>query len=364
MLKLNKYLEEQTNYNNPDKYATVKMSTQFTFACATAVLFVTILLPFITSIPLIVTLLGLFISGFLYILWFIFKEGILIKHSSNILLVVSKLILFPKIFITGGLYSELIPIALILPFIFMLLGGFNHALTAIVFWTISWLVLFFIGEVPFDLTNTVWNDGKAASITLWLVATNLLSLMVVLKIENINRRQQKSLLKLANSDVLTDVHNRRGLVEILQKEVDYCLRSKKTLSVLFLDIDHFKLFNDNNGHAQGDIALKRVAACLKMKIRKGQDTVARFGGEEFVIVLRETESDEAFQIAEKIRESIKDLHIHYEKGSDKVLSITIGLYATNCINESQKSILKKADQALYYGKENGRDIVISANQLI
>lgn len=363
MQKLNKYLEQKPNYADPDKYANIKMCTHFTFACATTTLLITFLLPFITPTPLIVTLLGLFISGFLFIIWFLFKEGILIKHSSNILLVVSKLILLPKIFITGGIYSELVPVALVLPFIFMLLGGFNHALIAIVFWTITWLFLFFIGEVPFDLTTSVWNDGKAASITLWLVATNFLSLMVVLKIENINRRQQKNLLQIANSDVLTDVYNRRGLMETLQQEVDYCIRTKRMLSVLFIDIDHFKRFNDNNGHANGDLALKKVAACLKKQVRKGQDTVARFGGEEFVIVLRETENEEAYEVAEKIRESIKDLSMHYEKNSDDVLTITIGLYTTNCINESQKSILKKADQALYFGKEHGRDRVISAKQL-
>lgn len=366
MLPLNKYLEKKSNYTNPDTYAAIKMCTQFTFACATATLLVTFLLAFITPIPLIVSLLGVFISGFLYILWFLFKEGILIKYSNNILLVASKLILLPKIFITGGIYSELIPLALILPFIFMLLGGFYHAFTAIVFWTISWLILFFIGEVPFDLTNSVWNEGKAASITLWLVATNILSLMVILKIENINRRQQKSLLKIANSDVLTDVHNRRGLIEILQKEMDYCVRNKQVLSLLFIDIDHFKRFNDNNGHEQGDIALKRVAACLKEQVRKNQDTVARFGGEEFVVLLRDTQSDKAFEIAEKMRSSIKSLQMYYDtrtkSTSEEMLSITIGLYSTNCINETQKSILKKADQALYFGKENGRDQVVKAQQ--
>lgn len=358
MFNIFKYLEGQSSDSVRYGDAHDNVTTQFTFACAAATLFITLLLPFLSNIPLIVTLLGVFISGFLFILWFLFKEGVLIKHSANILLIVSKLILLPKILITGSLYSELIPVALILPFIFMLLGGFNHALTVISFWAITWLILCFIGPIPFNLTETTWNEGKAASITLWLVATSILSLMVIIKIENINRRQKKYLMQIANSDALTDVYNRRGLSELLQNEIEYCSRTKRELSILFLDIDHFKRYNDNNGHAKGDAALKKVAACLKENTRVGQDIVARFGGEEFVVILRETSQDEAYSIAEKIRIKIKDLGIFYEATQSDRLSITIGLYTTNCINESEKSIIKKADQALYFGKENGRDQVV------
>lgn len=364
MFKIDNFLEKQSSYSNPDKYSTIRMCTHFTFVCATATLLITIFRPFISYIPIALIILGLITSGILYILWFIFKEGLLIEQSSTILLCISKIILVPMLTVSGGINSQFMPIVLLTPFIFMLIGGFNYAIISIVFWTIAWLVFFFIGQTPYNLTNNIWDEGKAASSTLWLTVANILTLMIILKIENINRRQQNTLLRLANSDALTDIFNRRGLMEVLEHELRHSQDSQQELSILFIDIDYFKKFNDFNGHDEGDIALKRIAACLKEQIRSEQDTIARFGGEEFIVILKETPENKAFEIAENMRKMITDLALFYGAKTSNKLSITIGLYCTNCINENQKIILKKADQALYYGKENGRNQTVSANELL
>lgn len=364
MFKIDKYLEKQSNYSNPDKYSTIRMCTHFTFVCATATLLITIFRPFISYIPLTLIFLGLLTSGTLYILWFIFKEGLLIKHSATILISFSKIILVPMLTVSGGINSQFMPIVLLMPFIFMLIGGFNYAIFSIVFWTIAWLLFFFIGPTSYDLTSNIWDEGKAASATLWLTVANFLTLMIILKIENINRRQQNTLLELANSDALTDIFNRRGLMEVLERELIHSQTSKRELSLLFIDIDHFKKFNDFKGHDEGDIALKRIAACLKEEIRSEKDTIARFGGEEFVVILKETGQEKAYEIAENMRNAVTNLALFYGSKTSDRLSITTGLYSTNCINENQKAILKKADQALYHGKENGRNQTVSANELL
>lgn len=363
MFKIDKYLEKQPNYSNPDKFSTIRMSTHFTFVCATATLLITILRPFISYIPLPLIFLGLLTSGILYILWFIFKEGLLIEQSSTILFVVSKIILVPMLTVSGGINSQFMPVVLLMPFIFMLIGGFNYAVFSIAFWTVAWLAFFFIGPTSYNLTNNIWDEGKAASTTLWLTVANILTLMIILKIENINRRQQTTLLELANSDALTDLFNRRGLIEVLERELIHSQTSKKALSLIFIDIDYFKKFNDFNGHDEGDTALKKIAACLKEEIRNEKDQVARFGGEEFVVILKETSQEKAYDIAEKMRKAVTNLALFYGPKTNNRLSITCGIYTTNCINETQKTILKKADQALYHGKENGRNQTVSANEL-
>lgn len=363
MFKIDKYLEKQSNYANPDKYSTIRMCTHFTFVCATATLLITIFRPFISFIPLSLIFLGLITSGILYILWFIFKEGLLIKYSATILITMSKIILVPMLTVSGGINSQFMPVVLLMPFIFMLIGGFNYAIISIAFWSIAWLIFFFIGPTSYDLTSNIWDEGKAASATLWLTVANFLSLMIILKIENINRRQQNNLLELANSDALTDIFNRRGLIEVLERELLYSQTSKKELSLMFIDIDYFKKFNDFHGHDEGDIALKRIAACLKEQISSEKDTIARFGGEEFVVILKEASHAKAFEIAEQMREAVMDLALFYGSKSSNRTSITIGLYTTDCINENQKTVLKKADQALYQGKESGRNKTVSANEL-
>lgn len=363
MLKLSKLLEKQSIYSTPDKYSNTRLATHFTFVCATATLFITVFRPFVSYIPIELIVLGLITSGVLYVLWFIFKEGLLIEHSSKILLAVSKLILLPMLIVSGGINSQFLPVVLILPFIFLLIGGFNYAIVSIIFWTIVWPIFFFIGPIPFDLTNSIWDEGKVASITLWLMLTNILSLMIIIKIENINRRQQNALIQLANSDVLTGVLNRRGLIETLEKDIEDSKKHLSQLSVMFIDIDHFKKFNDHNGHAEGDIALRRVAQCLQDNVCPGKDTIARFGGEEFVAILKRVDQQKAHNIADEMRTAVKSLALFYGTTTNDRLSITIGFYTTRCRDEDQKIILKKADNALYYGKANGRDKTVCANTL-
>jgi diguanylate cyclase (GGDEF)-like protein len=156
--------------------------------------------------------------------------------------------------------------------------------------------------------------------------------------------------ELSLTDALTGVYNRRYFDQFLTAEVDRSRRFSHCLVVMMLDIDHFKEYNDSFGHQAGDKALQLVAQCLQQE-RRGTDVVARIGGEEFALVLPETDVDGALKVAEKIRRTIAASHPELQR--PLTLSIGISLLPGN--EAGSESIMQQADQALYEAKGRGRD---------
>jgi len=161
-------------------------------------------------------------------------------------------------------------------------------------------------------------------------------------------------LQLASHDPLTGVQNRFGMDAALEREVELAHRQDTPLSVLMIDADHFKQFNDNYGHAFGDEVLRALANSAASTIR-GSDLLFRFGGEEFVVLASHTEQDGAALLAERIRERIE--HITAVRDTKVDLSVSIGV-ATLSKNETVSEIFERADEALYQAKEAGRNRVV------
>ncbi len=158
--------------------------------------------------------------------------------------------------------------------------------------------------------------------------------------------------KMAHTDPLTKTNNRTALEDSLQREIKLTQRNSSDLSIIFFDIDHFKDINDTYGHDCGDLALSSAANCIKNAVR-GSDIVFRYGGEEFVILLSETNINGAKIIAERIRKSIESHTISYGM---KILKLTASLGISSLReNDSTDSIIKRADHAMYHAKENGRN---------
>jgi two-component system cell cycle response regulator len=180
---------------------------------------------------------------------------------------------------------------------------------------------------------------------------------VQLKIKNLQdqlKRANELLVAISNTDHLTGLFNRRFLEEALAKEFQRVQRRRNNLSVLIMDIDHFKRINDTYGHQEGDAVLCKVA-CLFRKELRDYDVAARFGGEEFIAVVPETSLTEAASIAERIRKSIEGVVF---KGNGEYLKITVSLgistYPAPEIN-SPDDLIREADKALYRAKTNGRN---------
>jgi two-component system chemotaxis family response regulator WspR len=170
-----------------------------------------------------------------------------------------------------------------------------------------------------------------------------------------------TLKKLSSLDGLTGIANRRSFDETLQKEWNRSIRGKKSLGLIMLDIDFFKLYNDHYGHQGGDDCLKRVAKGLESAIHREADFLARYGGEEFSTVLPDTDLSGAVKVAEEMRLAIKDLRIEHAKSKvTDTVSISIGVSAVIPLQEMDPEVLiAAADQALYKAKDEGRDIVRS-----
>ncbi len=172
-------------------------------------------------------------------------------------------------------------------------------------------------------------------------------------------RSNQMLTDLANLDELTKLDNRRSMDRFLDHEWVRHQRSAQPLSLLYIDIDYFKQYNDSYGHDAGDHCLVEVAHTLKSNAQRMSDMAARFGGEEFAIILPETASDEAQHIAEQMRNDVKLLHIpHCRSAAADHVTISVGV-ATMVPQpgDSEERLRIAADRALYQAKEEGRDRV-------
>lgn len=167
------------------------------------------------------------------------------------------------------------------------------------------------------------------------------------------------LARIATQDGLTHIANRRHFDDFLQQEWGRCLRQKQPLSLLMLDVDHFKAFNDTYGHPAGDQALIEVAAVCEANTERSSDLAARYGGEEFAIILTNTDTAGAMKIAEDVLLATRSLAIpHKESPAAEVLTISIGVATFSpSFDTTPEELIKAADTALYIAKDSGRNQV-------
>jgi len=158
-------------------------------------------------------------------------------------------------------------------------------------------------------------------------------------------------------DALTRIYNRRYIEDSLKRIIKSLSRSNGVLSILMMDIDFFKKYNDTYGHSQGDSCLKTVAETLTESLSRPDDFVARYGGEEFIIVLPSTDENGARLIADKVLANLRAKNIPHEK-SDAADCVTISIGITSSAVSHEHSgcdYIRRADEALYMSKQDGRD---------
>jgi diguanylate cyclase (GGDEF)-like protein len=163
--------------------------------------------------------------------------------------------------------------------------------------------------------------------------------------------------RLANTDELTGLYNYRYLQQRLDEEISRARRYDKTLSFLMIDVDDFKRINDTHGHLVGDSVLRELGAIMKSTVRE-VDVVVRYGGEEFSVILPETDAAGAFIVAEKIRENVAMHRFKDEDGEPSIhVTISVGVANMPVHADDKESLLRAADDAVYYAKESGKDRV-------
>ncbi|MEO6923104.1 MAG: GGDEF domain-containing protein, partial [Bryocella sp.] len=170
----------------------------------------------------------------------------------------------------------------------------------------------------------------------------------------------------AGTDPLTRLYNRRTFLRACEIEMSNSQRARRTFSILMLDLDHFKQINDRYGHPVGDMALVATVKCMTESVR-GMDTIARWGGEEFAVLLPNCNRVNALELAERIRGNLERLALPVPKranaeGEKVTLTATIGV-AMCQTTDTVNSLISRADQAMYAAKAAGRNRVLSASEI-
>ncbi|KZL92379.1 diguanylate cyclase [Clostridium magnum] len=170
---------------------------------------------------------------------------------------------------------------------------------------------------------------------------------------------RRSVDKASKIDFLTNIYNRRYFNELLIKEWKSCEESKSFLSILMIDVDKFKRYNDIYGHLSGDKCLKRISEEIKNVVKESNDIVSRYGGEEFIVLIPNSDLEKAKSMAENLRKNIELLGIVHQ-GSEKYKIVTVSIGIASAIpneNLSPEKLINLADDALYRAKNCGRNRV-------
>jgi diguanylate cyclase (GGDEF)-like protein len=218
------------------------------------------------------------------------------------------------------------------------------------------------------LLLSISKTGETYPIAVWLLFIESYSEPLILmagfdKTEENKRNAElldlnQKLTELSRTDFLTKALNRRAITDILNKEIDRTTRYNLNLSVVLIDVDFFKQVNDQHGHAAGDQALQQLSAIFDSHLHR-QDSLGRWGGEEFIIITPETNSHKVNIFAERIRKDIQQTIITCDGSISLELTVSIGTSSFSKDNHSFTSIVNQADDCLYRAKNSGRNRVVS-----
>lgn len=227
--------------------------------------------------------------------------------------------------------------------------------------------------LPITLSLLLWGDTAHQSLAM---ATALLGILLAMASRSITHllndlhSVQIQMQEQAHTDPVTQIANRRFFDNIFKTEWRRAARDGKTISLLMIDVDHFKRYNDRHGHHAGDQCLQIIAQCIKTVARRASDVVARHGGEEFVILLPDTRLEDAVMLAERVRKNVEEQRIPHSDGAiPRIVTVSIGI--SSCTPAAPRHaqnmeeatavypamLLNAADRALYRAKRNGRNQV-------
>ena len=266
--------------------------------------------------------------------------------------------------IAGPVRALALPVLVII----MMFGIFSHDRRHtwyLFFYAMGLYAVAILLAAMLDAPRPAWTV-TFAHLTIFM-ASLLTSTLMSLQVQGIRRhlREQKNQLQnalqqirqMAMRDELTGLVNRRQMVELMALELRRCERSGRALLLAQLDLDHFKTINDTHGHAAGDLALQAFAQTSVAQLRGG-DVLARWGGEEFVLLLSDTEAGATSVLLERLRSAVQAQHVRH---ADQVIRISVSIgWTQHRQGESLAETLQRADQAVYQAKREGRNRVVQA----
>ncbi|MCL1835837.1 MAG: GGDEF domain-containing protein [Oscillospiraceae bacterium] len=261
--------------------------------------------------------------------------------------------------LTGGNEGFAILWALLFPPAAMLLMELIYGTSIGLFFEVFFIVLFWtpLREVVSEYYSQTFMMRFPMLYTAFFFLSFLAKYLLTKK-EIAEHNYIRTIENLSMIDQLTRLPNRRSFEERLNQEWNRAVRNQEPLSILFVDVDKFKVYNDTFGHLQGDRALQAVAEVFSKALKRSMDFVARWGGEEFAILLPNTKGDQAFSIADKVREQMAVTDIPREDGEITNVTISMGINSiTPSLDCSVDDFIRCADDALYTAKHEGRNRV-------
>ncbi len=225
----------------------------------------------------------------------------------------------------------------------------------------SWIPIIFLTASTDDthLTEGIESGGDdymMKPINSVVVAAKIKAMARIVNMKKELDAANRRLLQLSNVDALTGIMNRRGFNESLKRDWKNHTREQKEISMVFLDIDNFKAFNDNYGHQRGDECLKQFSSVINSQLKRPMDTLARYGGEEFVILLPNTALDGAALIGVNIIDALAREKIpHQFSPVAPYLTASMGITSSRFSAENETILIQQADQAVYKAKMQGRN---------
>jgi diguanylate cyclase (GGDEF)-like protein len=274
---------------------------------------------------------------------------------------VGLMVLAPITFVSGGVNSQFAYLLPIIPIFIALVSNARYT------WITAFIVIILViglylsvGVFP-DFTNENVPQSKTASRAIWLCLSVLLITKLGVEFNRIYGALGDKISEQAEIDLLTGLKNRRSVMSFLQAAVDQTKIENGLLSVMMIDLDHFKTVNDQYGHLAGDLCLKQVAQLIKQNVRNASDLAGRFGGEEFIVVIKDINAQKATEIANNIRTSIEQATVSLNDNKELKVTVTIGVCTLNGDQlTSIEHCVDLADKALYEGKNEGRNRIVAS----
>ncbi len=273
------------------------------------------------------------------------------KWHISLSLISSLIIILPMLSISGGVNSQVAFFLPLYPIVGALIGGRLESRLMSLFLIVAVLFATIFNHSIINVSGEYYADNTSYLRGFWLILAIMFSAIFGQFFLNRYTELTKKLTAENLQDPLTELLNRRGLNLHFALELEQAKETKSPFCLMLIDIDYFKKINDQYGHDVGDTCLIEVADRLNKGIQS-HHYLARFGGEEFIIVLPNTHLLEAEKIAEQLRQTIEDSHFSHLK---LPITITLGIARLHGERDNALKIIKRADKALYRGKEKGRN---------
>lgn len=263
------------------------------------------------------------------------------------------------IFLTAGIFSPSIYFLPVYPMLGVILLRQRESLLILAIQVLSISCLGWMQVSGYSFLPAPTQFSQIVAATIGLVSVFLFVAVAFSYSMKLNSHLSEKILTMANHDYLTEVLNRRAIDNKLATEIQRAKRDKTWLTVMMIDVDYFKLYNDQHGHLKGDNCLQIIARTLKDNLRNPPDSIGRYGGEEFLLILPNTDSNSALHVAERIQQSIKNQNLGFGINNSKKLTVTTGLVTTQILpDDTPEVLISIADKGLYKGKADGRDCIV------